>query len=59
MEKISRIDRVRNEEELYGVKGERNIIHAIKRRKGNWPGHFLLRNCLLQHIIEGKIKGRV
>jgi hypothetical protein len=27
------------------------------RRKDNWIGHFLLRNCLLKEVIEGKIKG--
>jgi len=24
----------------------------------NWIGHILRRNCLLQQVIEGKIKGR-
>jgi hypothetical protein len=23
----------------------------------NWIGHILRRNCLLRHVIEGKIKG--
>jgi len=30
---------------------ERNILQAIKRRKGNWIGHILHTNCLLKHII--------
>jgi hypothetical protein len=38
------------------VKEERNILHTI-RRKANWIGHVLRRNCLLKHIIEGKIRG--
>jgi hypothetical protein len=59
MEKISWTDRVRNEEALHRVKEERNILHAIKRRKANWIGHILRRNCLLKHIIEGKIEGRI
>jgi hypothetical protein len=29
---------------------------TIKRRKVNRIGHIWLRNCLLKHIIEGKIK---
>jgi hypothetical protein len=58
MEKISWTDRVRNEEVLHRVKGERNIIHTIKRRKANWIGHILRRNCLLKHVIEGKLEGR-
>jgi hypothetical protein len=30
-----------------------------KRRKGNWTGHILRRNCLLQHITEGKIDRKI
>ena len=56
MEKISWTDCVRNEEVLRRVKLERNIIHIIKRRKANWIGHILCKNCLLKHIIEGKIE---
>jgi hypothetical protein len=56
MEKISWTDRVRNEEVLHRVKEERNIIHTVDRRKANWIGHRLRRNCLLKHIIEEKIE---
>jgi hypothetical protein len=56
MEKISWTDRVRNEEVLLRVKEERNILHTIKRRKANWIGHIFCGNCLLEHIIEGKIE---
>jgi hypothetical protein len=52
MEKISWTDRVRNEEVLRRVKEERNILHTVKRRKANWIGHILRRNCLLKHVIE-------
>jgi len=37
---ISWTDRVKNEEVLHRVKEERNILHAIKRRKANWIGHI-------------------
>jgi hypothetical protein len=47
---------VRNEEVLLRVKEQRNILHEIIKRKANWIGHILCRNCLLQHVIEGKIK---
>jgi hypothetical protein len=50
---------VRNEEVLHRVKKERNILHKIKRRKANWIGHILRRNCLLKHVVEGKIEGRI
>jgi hypothetical protein len=33
------------------------IAKKISKRKANWIGHTLRRNCLLQGDIEGKIKG--
>jgi hypothetical protein len=48
---------VSNEDVLRRDKGERNIVHTIKRRKANWIGHILCRNCFLKHVIEGKIEG--
>jgi hypothetical protein len=59
MKKISWTDRVINEEVLHRVKEEWNIVHKIKRRKANWIGHILRRNCLLIRVIEGKIEGRI
>jgi hypothetical protein len=59
MEKVSWTDRVGNEELLHRVKEDRNILRTIKRRKANWIGHILRRNCLVKHVIEGKIEGRV
>jgi hypothetical protein len=57
MEKISWTDRVNNEAVLHRAKEGRNILHTKRRRKANWIGHILRRNCLLSHIIEGKIIG--
>ena len=57
MEKISWTDHVRNEDVLLRVKEQRNILHEISRRKANWIGHILRRNCLLQRVIGGKMKG--
>ena len=59
MEKISWTDHVRNEEVLLRVKEQRNILHEISKRKANWIRHILRRNCLLQGVIEGKIKGGI
>jgi hypothetical protein len=50
---------VRNEEVLHRVKKDSNIIPTIKRRKGSWIGHILRRYCLLKHMIEGKLEGRI
>jgi hypothetical protein len=30
-----------------------------RKRKPNWIGHILRRNCLLQQVIAGKIKGQI
>jgi hypothetical protein len=51
---ISWTNHVRNGEILRRVKAERNILPTIKRRKANWIGHILCRNCLLKPIIKGK-----
>jgi hypothetical protein len=59
MEKISWTDHVRNEEVLLKVKEQKNILHEIRKRKVNWIGHILRRNCFLRHVIEGKIKGGI
>ena len=59
MEKTRWTDHVRNEEVLLRVKEQRNIVHEIRKRKANWIGHILRRNCLLQRVIEGKIQGGI
>jgi hypothetical protein len=56
---ISWTDHVRNEEVLLRAKEQRNILHEISKRNTNWLGHILRRNCLLQQVIEGKIKGGI
>jgi hypothetical protein len=59
MEKISWTDHVRNEDVLLRVKEQRNIPHEIRKRKANWIGHILRRNCLLERDIKGKIQGGI
>jgi hypothetical protein len=49
---------VRKEEVLLRVKEQRNILYEIRKRKATLIGHILLRNCLLEQVIEGEIKGR-
>jgi hypothetical protein len=44
---------------LLRVNEQRNIVHEIRKRKANWIGHILCRNCLLKRVIEGKIKERI
>jgi hypothetical protein len=57
MEKISWTDHVRNEEVLLRVMEQRNILHEIHKRRANSIGHILRKNCFLQRVIEGKMKG--
>jgi len=59
MEKISWTDHVRKEEVLLRVNEQRNILHEIRKRKVDWIGHILRRNCLLKQVMEGKIKGKM
>jgi len=59
MEKISWTGHVRNEEVLLRVNEQRNILQEIRKRKANWVGHILRRNCLLKQVIEGKIEGEM
>ena len=32
---------------------------TIRRRKANWNGHIVCRDCLLQRVIEGKTVGNI
>ena len=43
---------------ITNVKEDSNILRTVKRRKANWIGHILCRNCLLKHVFEGKVEGR-
>ena len=40
------------------VNEQRNILHEIRKRKANWIGHILRRNCLLKQGYRRKDKGR-
>jgi hypothetical protein len=55
VEEINWTDHVRNEKVLLRVKEQRNIL----KRKTNWIGHILRRNCPQQRVTEGKIQGRI
>ena len=35
------------------------MLRTIKRRKVNWIGHILRRNCLLKHFIQRKIEEEI
>jgi hypothetical protein len=41
----------------YYVGSRRKGTFYLQRRKADWIGHILLRNCLFRHVTEGKQKG--
>jgi len=50
------LNRSRGEKKvLQRVKEERTTLHTMQRKKFNWIGHILRRNCLLK---QGKERGR-
>jgi hypothetical protein len=59
MKKSSWADSVRNGEVLQRVNGERIILQILKRMNADWIDHILHRNCLLKHLIQGQIEGRI
>jgi hypothetical protein len=46
-------------ESIPWTEGKKCVLHTITRRNDNWIGHISRRNCLLKHVIEGKIEGMV
>jgi hypothetical protein len=57
MEKISLTVHVKNMKRCcIDSRGKELSLHTIGRRKGNWIGHTLHRNCLLKLIVKGNIE---
>ncbi|KAJ4441493.1 hypothetical protein ANN_11349 [Periplaneta americana] len=52
------VDRIRNEALLERVGEERMLLKLIKKRKRNWLGHWLRRNCVLKDALEGVLEKR-
>ena len=55
MEKIKWSEKVPNEQVLDRMGEKRTLINNILRRKANWIGDILRRNCLLHDAIEGQM----
>ena len=34
------------------------MLELIRKRKRNWLGHWLRRNCLLMEALEGMVNGK-
>jgi len=50
---------MKNEEVLQRITEDRNVLQTMKIRKANWIGHILRSNCILKHVIEGNVEGRI
>ena len=55
MEKIQWSEKVTNEQVLDCIGEKRTLLNTILRKKANWIGHILRRNCLLHDAIEGQM----
>jgi hypothetical protein len=55
MEKIKWPEKVINEQVLNRIGEKRTLINNILRRRANWIGHILRRNCFLDDAIEGQM----
>ncbi|KAJ4446415.1 hypothetical protein ANN_13111 [Periplaneta americana] len=53
VERVKWTDRIRNEAVLERVGEERVILKLMGKRKRNWLGHWVGRNCLLKDALEG------
>ena len=54
MEKIICSEKVTNEEVIEHKGEKRTFLNNALRRKANWIGHILRRNCILHDAIEGQ-----
>jgi hypothetical protein len=48
---------IKNEDISHRVEKERSVLHVMKRKRANWIGHMVPRNCLLKQVMKGKIEG--
>ena len=55
MEKIKWPENVTSEQVLERIAEKSILLNNVVRRKANWFGNFLRRNCLLHDAIEGQV----
>ena len=58
MERVKWTDKIKNAVVLERVGEGRMMLELIKKRKRNWLGHWLRRNCQLKDALEAILKGR-
>lgn len=57
MEKISWVDKVKNDEVLRRVKEDRVLLKKIINRKANWLGHIMRGKGIMNTVLEGTVEG--
>ena len=58
MERVKWTDKIKNAVGLERVGEGRIMVELIKKRKRNWLGHWLRRNCLLKDFLEVMVNGK-
>ena len=58
MERVKWTHKIKNAVVLESVGEGRIMLELIRKRKRNWLGHWLRRNCLLKNAVEGMVNGR-
>ena len=58
MERVKWTDKINNAVVLERVGEGRIMLELIRKRKRNWLGHWLRRNCLLKDALEGMLNGK-
>ena len=58
MERVKWTDKIKNAIVLEKVGEGKAMLELIKKRKRNWLGHWLRRNCLLKDALEGLVNGK-
>ena len=53
-----KMDKVKNAIVLERVGEGRIMLELIRKRKKNWLGHWLRRDCLLKDALEGIVNGK-
>ena len=58
MERKKRTDKIKNAVMLQRVGEGRIMLEVIKKRKRNWLGHWIRRNCLLKDALGEMVNER-
>ena len=58
MEHVKWTYKIKNAVVLKRIGEGRIMVELIRKRRRNWLGHWLRRNCLLKDALEGMVNGK-